>query len=122
MKSEVELTPGFSRSMRTTEMPVVFAITAYVSPARTTQNRGVEVFPVVAATARGGRCRTAAGLEAGADQDDRDRRGEQERRRCRVVLPASPHYQPEAAQTSRWRRAASAPAALRKSSPELRNA
>ena len=52
MKSEVELTPGFSRSMRTTETPVVFAITAYVSPARTTQNRGVEV-PVVAATPEG---------------------------------------------------------------------
>jgi hypothetical protein len=52
MKSEVELTPGFSRSMRTTETPVAFAITAYVSPARTTQNRGVEV-PVVAATPEG---------------------------------------------------------------------
>jgi hypothetical protein len=52
MKSEVELTPGFSRSMRATETPVVFAITAYVSPARTTQNRGVEL-PVVVATPEG---------------------------------------------------------------------
>jgi hypothetical protein len=51
MNSDVELTPGFRRRMTTTETPVAFAITAYVSPARTVQNR-VD-FPVVAATADG---------------------------------------------------------------------
>jgi hypothetical protein len=52
MNSDVELTPGFRRWMTATETPVAFAITAYVSPARTVQNRGVD-FPVVAATADG---------------------------------------------------------------------
>jgi len=59
-----------------------------------------------------------ARVDAGADQHDRDRGGKQERSRGGVPAPiVGQHYQPEAAQTSRRKRAASVPAASRKSAP-----
>ena len=62
--------------------------------------------------------RVAAGLDPRADEDDRHRRCEQERGRSRIAAPVvAAHYQPEAAQTSRFSRDASAPAASRKSVP-----
>ena len=58
------------------------------------------------------------GVHPGADEDDRHRRCEQERGRSRIAAPVvAAHYQPEAAQTSRFSRDASAPAASRKSVP-----
>ena len=127
MKSDVECTFGLSRTIVATGTPDFEEITANVSPARTIQKRfagalrgrrGVVVattcFRGGARAAGGRRAPSAAGLEAGADQHDGDRRREQERRRGDVAAPVvGEHYQPEAAQISCLSRAASAPAASR---------
>src|SRR5262249_41573323 len=70
------------------------------------------------------RARRAPALAGAAKDDDADRGREQERggRDERPPAPAGDGYHPETAQTSRRSRAASAPAAVRKSSPESRNA
>ena len=125
MKSDVECTFGFSRTSVATGTPDFEEITANVSPARTIQKRFwraiVGVVVVVATTcfpgagaARGRPVPPTAGLDAGTDQHDGDRRREQERRRSEIPAPVvGDHYQPEAAQISCLSRAASAPAASR---------
>ncbi len=121
------LEPGLSCWMRLTETPVAVEITAKVSPAWTTQNFAVAwrrgLLPVVAATVPGA-------SESLDEPPTRSRHGSARPRSSRPAeTPPAPrsaaraaHYQPEAIQSSRCRRAASAPAAWRKSSPASRYA
>ena len=130
MKSDVDFTLGFSRSMVATGTPVFAEMTANVSPARTVQNRGPDVvFVVLVVVVARGRVvvaslavvvRTAAVVVVGPERRperisstamvaaSRNAAGAAKRRQGRRGI-----YQPEAAQISRLRRAASAPAASR---------
>ena len=121
MKSEVDVTFGFSRSILETGTPVLVEMTPNVSPALTVQY--CRLFAVVETCGDFGmllvvgrrRRRRRPVLEPRPHERDGDRDGEQER--CRRGIPppvlAGPHYQPDAAQISFFSRAASAPAASR---------
>ena len=148
MNSDVDETLGLSRCSSATGTPDFEEITPYVSPALTIQNRDevadVVVFAVVfvfffffffvvvvVATRLIGVVGTWTALVElvpPASSPERMRRTATvaaSRRCCGRRVPAPvvvTHYQPEAAQTSRLRRDASAPAASRKSVPVSRYA
>ena len=63
-------------------------------------------------------------MQDGAEADDEQRRGEEQRERRgeRTPRTSGDGYQPDTAQISRRSRAASTPAAVRQSSPDSREA
>ena len=97
-----------------TVVPVRTAIASSVSPVRTTTVCGPTGCTAPGGTASGG----VVLAQPGADEQHRDRDGEQEQhgRRDPRELRAVDRHQPAAAQTEDERRAASAPAAARQSS------